>query len=102
MDRPSGFDVDDNSGRGYVSWIPLVEIGTGQCGTVFALPGSVPSGFAAVAKIPNEEEKFDQLVNDCAIHRRVLDNFQGCDPALAKDINILRVATCVSADMQSF
>ncbi|KAG9252202.1 zinc finger protein-domain-containing protein [Emericellopsis atlantica] len=82
MDRPASLGEDIDTDRGYDSRKPLVEIGKGQCGTVFALPGSIPSGFAAVAKIPNAEEKFEQLLNDC------------CDPALAKDINIPRVATC--------
>ncbi|CAG9941242.1 unnamed protein product [Clonostachys rosea f. rosea IK726] len=60
-----------------------IEIGKGQCGTIFAL-----SGTDTVAKIPHSAEKADQLWSDFQMHYLVLEAMNEVDTKLKMDINI--------------
>ncbi|KAK7210351.1 hypothetical protein V2G26_017529 [Clonostachys chloroleuca] len=74
-----------------------IEIGKGQCGTIFAL-----SGTDTVAKIPNSTEKVDQLLSDFRMHYLVIQAMNEADTKLRMDINIPELHSWVSPAIKTF
>ncbi|CAG9991528.1 unnamed protein product [Clonostachys byssicola] len=86
-----------DSAQGGISKQRSVEIGKGQCGTIFALNGT-----DTVAKIPNSTEKVDELFTDFRIHYLVIQAMNEVDTKLRMDINVPELRTWVSPAIQAF
>jgi hypothetical protein len=74
-----------------------IQIGKGQCGTIYALRGTLK-----VAKIPNSTEKVPQLLSDYKIHACILDAMSEVETAIRKDINIPDLHSWASPNSKAF
>ena len=74
-----------------------VEIGKGQCGTVYAL-----LGYPQIAKIPNSKEKIAQLVNDFKMHTLAAGALEQTKTMFKVSIEIPKVMDWVTPTVKSF
>lgn len=74
----------------------FINIGHGQCGTVYALKGT-----ALVAKLPNSSNKEEELYTDFKIHRLVYNTFAALS-SLSKDIHVPEAKSWISPQSADF
>ncbi|KAK2612008.1 hypothetical protein QQS21_001973 [Conoideocrella luteorostrata] len=74
-----------------------LEIGKGQCGTVYALQGTLE-----VAKIPNSADKVTQLLTEYKMHYLILKAICEVETTIKKDIHIPELRSWINPNSKAF
>ncbi|KAJ5192549.1 Protein of unknown function DUF3669 zinc finger protein [Penicillium cf. viridicatum] len=87
----------NNVTRGNASQQRFLEIGKGQCGTVYALLGT-----DTVAKIPNSAEKVCQLLTDFEMHTRIIEAMTDVETGIDMGIKIPKLYRWATPNSKNF